>query len=273
VAAPREIELSDGTIIPILYEDRSVLAIDKPAGWLLAPDSWDRASRNLQLALESSLSCRAYWARSRNLKFLRFIHRLDAGTSGVLLLAKSRGALQAYSNLFAKRQVEKVYLAVVHGVPRQARWNCSLEIVPDPTVKGRMSVIPNANSGQRGQRKSAIQKPQSATARQAETSFRVVQTGTETTLVEARPATGRTHQIRVHLAVTGHPVHGDTLYGQSNHGRKPGSLALRAILLSCRDPFTKRKVRIEAPFFEFARSFGFNVNRNELFPDAERQMI
>jgi len=273
VAAPQQIELGDGTIIPILYEDRSLLAIDTPAGWMLAPDSWDRTGRNLHLALESSLSGGAYWARSRNLKFLRFIHRLDAGTSGVLLLAKSRGALQAYSKLFERREVEKVYLAVVHGTPRQSCWSCRLEIVPDPAAKGRMCVIPEANTGQKAQRKSTIHKPQTATARWAETSFRLIKAGPESALVEARPATGRTHQIRVHLAVAGHPVCGDTIYGPSNPGWVSGSLALRAILLACRDPFTKREVRIETPFVEFARSFGFNVNRNELFPDAQRQMI
>src|SRR3981081_814023 len=104
MAKPKHIELNDGDIvIPILYEDRSVLAVDKPAGWLLAPDSWDQTGRNLQLALQSSLNAGGFWARSRNLKYLRFIHRLDAETSGVLLLAKSPGALSAYSGLFEER--------------------------------------------------------------------------------------------------------------------------------------------------------------------------
>jgi len=73
------IELGDGTRIPILYEARSVLAIDKPAGWLLAPDSWNKTGRNLQLALRSSIEAGDFWARARNLKFLRFVHRLNAG--------------------------------------------------------------------------------------------------------------------------------------------------------------------------------------------------
>ena len=86
--------------IPILYEDRSVLAIDKPAGWMLVPAHWQRTERDLQTAIESSIGARDFWARSRNLKFLRYVHRLDAETSGVLLLAKSPGAVNAYSNLF-----------------------------------------------------------------------------------------------------------------------------------------------------------------------------
>ena len=83
MASPKEIELPDGTVIPILYEDRAVFAIDKPGGWLLAPESWDRTSRNLHLALMSAIHAGDYWARSRQLKFLRFVHRLDADTSGV----------------------------------------------------------------------------------------------------------------------------------------------------------------------------------------------
>ena len=274
MAVPQEIELGDGTIIPLLYEDRSLLAIDKPPGWILAPDAWDRTGRNLQLALESALSRGAYWVRSRNLKFLRFVHRLDAGTSGVLLLAKSRGALQVYSKLFERRQVEKVYLVVVQGVPEPTRWSCNLEIVPAPGAKGRMRVLTEADAEGKGQGQSAIHNDNAPSPRkQAETWFRVIKAGHATALVEARPATGRTHQIRVHLAAGGHPVCGDTLYGSSNRGGTSDALALRAILLAFRDPFTRRAVRIEAPFVDFARSFGFNVNRNELFPDAKRQMI
>ena len=110
------IPLAKGVVIPVLYEDAAVMAIDKPAGWLLAPETWDRTGRNLHLALGAALSAGAHWARSRNLKYLRFIHRLDADTSGVLLLAKSPGGLRAFSRLFESRRMEKVYLAVVRGI-------------------------------------------------------------------------------------------------------------------------------------------------------------
>src|ERR1700722_6211034 len=150
MAKPKIIELNDGEIvIPILYEDRSVLALDKPAGWMLAPDSWDQTGRNLQLALHSSINAGDFWARSRNLKYLRFIHRLDAETTGVTLFAKSPGALRAYSELFEKRRVEKHYLAVVHGVPKQSQWTCSLSLMPDPGMKGRMRIFRPSKSGAR----------------------------------------------------------------------------------------------------------------------------
>src|SRR5213594_2013263 len=93
LAKSNDIELPTGESIPILYEDRSVMAIDKPRGWMLAPFSWQKTSRNLQAALASSIAAKDFWARSRGLKYLRFVHRLDADTSGVLLLGKSVGAV------------------------------------------------------------------------------------------------------------------------------------------------------------------------------------
>jgi len=245
VARPKPIELADGTIIPILYEDRAVIAIDKPAGWILAPESWDRTSRNLHLALISGVKGGDFWARSRSLKFLRFVHRLDADTSGVLLLVKNPGAAPAYCRLFENGQVHKIYLAVVRGVPKRRSWVCRLKLAPRPGEVGRMKV-----DARRG--------------KDSETQFRVLQTNHDKALIEARPLTGRTHQIRVHLAESGHPVLGDALYGPLSgnpqpvtRNRPPASLALRAAALAYRDPFQKRIVRIEAPVLEFCLRFGF----------------
>jgi 23S rRNA pseudouridine1911/1915/1917 synthase len=241
MAKPKHIELAEGRIqIPILYEDRSVLALDKPAGWMLAPDSWDLTGRNLQLALLSSMNAGDFWAHSRNLKYLRYIHRLDADTTGITLFAKSPGALRAYSELFEERRVEKLYLAVVEGVPKQIRWTCNLPLQADPAAKGRMIIA---------------RKP-SADAKDAETHFEVLQSLPKTALVQARPTTGRTHQIRVHLAAAGHPVLGDALYGP-NPDAPRNTLALRAIGLAFHDPFQKRNIRILAPATWFLREHGF----------------
>jgi 23S rRNA pseudouridine1911/1915/1917 synthase len=259
MAKPKHIELNDGEIvIPILYEDRSVLALDKPAGWMLAPDSWDQTGRNLQLALHSSINAGDFWARSRNLKFLRFVHRLDAETTGITLFAKSPGALRAYSELFEERLVEKHYLAVVHGIPKQSQWTCSLSLMPDPGMKGRMRIFRPSKSASRDE-DSEIEKD-------AQTHFTSLQTTPTTALIEARPTTGRTHQIRVHLAAAGHPIVGDPLYGTDKAAESKGRqrLALRAIKLAFRDPFQKRMIYIEAPAQEFLREFGFNSEQFSL---------
>jgi RluA family pseudouridine synthase len=194
VAKPDHIELPTGEKIAILYEDRSVIAIDKPRNWMLVPFSWQKTNRNLQAALTSSIAAGDFWARSRGLRFLRFVHRLDAETTGILLLAKSQGAVASYGALFESREMEKVYLAVIAGVPKQTEWTCRLKIGQDSSGRGRMKV--DARNG-----------------KEAETHFRVLQNGEKMALVEAHPYSGRTHQIRVHLAASGHPVNGDDLYG------------------------------------------------------------
>src|SRR6185369_974113 len=140
MAKPDHIELPTGDRIPILYEDRSVLAIDKPRGWMLVPFSWQKTNRNLQAALTSSIAAGDFWARSRNLRFIRFIHRLDAETTGILLLGKSQGAVKTYGALFEGRQMEKRYLAVVSGMPKQKEWTCRLRLAPHPAEHGKMRV-------------------------------------------------------------------------------------------------------------------------------------
>lgn len=236
MAKPNFIELPNGEQIAILYEDRSVLAIDKPRGWMLVPATWQKTSRNLQMAITSSIAARDFWARSRNLRFLRYVHRLDAETTGILLFAKSLGAVNTFGDMFESRKMEKVYLAVVHGEPKQKEWTCRDSLAPDPQQRGKMIVDPRAG-------------------KEAETSFRVLQSKGKTSLIEAHPYTGRTHQIRVHLAGAGHPCVGDELYGPADKLE----LGLRAIRLKYNDPFTRRPVQIRAPVEQFCREYGFEI--------------
>jgi len=239
VPKPNFIELPDCEPITILFEDRAAIAIDKPAGWMLAPVAWQNTSRNLQAAIESSIAGGDFWARSRGLKFLRHVHRLDADTSGVLLFAKSPGAVKMFFELFENRRMEKKYLAVVVGVPRQKEWTCELKLAPD---KQRF-------------RKTKVDERY---GKEAQTHFKVLETRGKFSLIEAKPVTGRTHQIRVHLAESGLPIVGDELYGRLE-GDLP--LGLRAIKLAYSDPYTKKRVEIHAPVDEFLKEFGLRANQ------------
>jgi 23S rRNA pseudouridine1911/1915/1917 synthase len=252
VERPSFIELGqkrDLIRIPILYEDRSVIAIDKPAGWLLIPFSWQRTQRNLQAAITSSIAGGDYWARSRNLKVLRAVHRLDGDTSGILLMSKSLGGVESFGDMFESRKMTKVYLAVVHGAPKRSEWRCEAPLGPASGKIGR--VVVDRHNG----------KP-------ADTSFRVLSAGEPWSLVEARPVTGRTHQIRVHLLEAGHPVVGDDIYGpnadarvrQGGRTRTQFPMGLRAVHLNYVDPFQRKPVRIQAPTEEFLRAFGMRID-------------
>ena len=233
------IELPGCEPILILFEDRSVLAIDKPRGWMLVPHSWQKTRRNLQAAITSSIAGGDFWAKSRGLKFLRYVHRLDADTSGVLLFAKSYGAVESLGEMFESRRMEKTYLAVTAAEPREREWTCRLALAPDPQRIGRMIV--DEREG----------KP-------SETHFRVIEKIPGLTLIECRPVTGRTHQIRVHLAESGCPIVSDDLYG-----RQTGRLefGLRAVRLAYNDPFTKKRVEIHAPVKYFLKDYGFSFGR------------
>jgi len=152
----------------------------------------------------------------------------------VLLLAKSRGALAPFGKLFSGRLVQKTYLAVTDGIPKEKEWTCTLPLGADPAVPGKHRV--DHEDG-----------------KESETRFRVLETRNGRALVEAYPHTGRTHQIRLHLLAAGCPVAGDILYGKPH----PAGLGLRAVELAYPDPFTHRPIRIRAERPEFEKAFGF----------------
>ncbi len=248
---PLQIDLPTGETIPILYEDRSVLAIDKPAGWLLVPNSWTRTRRNLQLQLETDIKAGEFWAKSRSLKYLRYIHRLDSETSGVLLMAKSPGALATMSKMFEERTVDKTYIAVLAGNPKRDQWTCTMKLSNELNENGRIE-LDHVNG------------------REAETDFIVLARAETTALVKAVPHTGRTHQIRVHAAATNHPVIADPLYFTGAPTDAP--MALRSIAVGYDDPFDRRRVYITANPKTFLNAHGFrSVVASSIF--SERRTV
>ncbi len=229
---PQEIRLEPEEDVPfeILYQDQDLLVLNKPAGIVIHP-----AAGHFQGTLVHGLL-----ARVKDLSGIGgelrpgIVHRLDKDTSGLLLVAKNDQAHLALSQLFQKREIQKIYLALVHGVPKTPFGRLERPIGRHPVHRKKMSV--HAPRG-----------------REAITEWRLKEAfkRSRAALLEVHPLTGRTHQIRVHLASMGHPIVGDELYG----GRRPtGPRAARQMLhawrLSFRHPRTGEKLSFEAPWPE-----------------------
>jgi 23S rRNA pseudouridine1911/1915/1917 synthase len=174
----------------VLYEDPDIVAIDKPAGMVVHAGAGVHAGTLVNALLSRFQSLSALGGDSRP----GIVHRLDRFTSGVILVAKNDAAHRALAALFAGRQVEKTYLALVHGNVQTDRGRIEKPIARDPRHRTRMT----ARLG---------------TGRAAWTEYRVLRRIPGFTYLEVRIGTGRTHQIRVHLSSIGHPVAGDRLYG------------------------------------------------------------
>jgi 23S rRNA pseudouridine1911/1915/1917 synthase len=176
--------------VPILFEDDAILVVEKPAGMLVHP-SRQVTSGTLLNALCHHLSQHAPGTRPG------LVHRLDRLTSGLLVIAKTEHAHRVLARHFRERRVLKAYVAIVHGELREETLEIARPIGWDPDHHPHWRVM---DAG-----------------REAVTEVRVLQRARGLTLLEARPRTGRTHQIRLHLAAIGHPVVGDALYGGEAH--------------------------------------------------------
>jgi 23S rRNA pseudouridine1911/1915/1917 synthase len=157
------------------------------------------------------------------------VHRLDRDTSGVMVVARTPEAARALKAQFKARAVEKRYVAVVQGRMKQPEAVIDAPIGRDPSHRRRMALV----SG----------------GRQARTRYRVLAESDGVSLLELFPETGRTHQIRVHLAALGNPVLGDPVYGRRLRKRaRAARLALHALAISFVHPGTGERVAFEAPF-------------------------
>jgi 23S rRNA pseudouridine955/2504/2580 synthase len=209
--------------LPILFEDDFLVAIDKPAG--LAVHGGSGIAHGV---IESLRSMRP------DARFLELVHRLDRETSGVLLVAKKRSALTALHEKLRERDMDKRYLVGVAGRFRNEKQRVKLALAKRDAPDG-------------GKRVSV-----SETGQEAETVFRLRERRDDMSLLEAELLTGRTHQIRVHLAHIGHPVLADDRYGDFELNRalrKRGlkRMFLHAARLEFLHPSTEEKLVIESP--------------------------
>jgi 23S rRNA pseudouridine1911/1915/1917 synthase len=222
-AAPEDIPLA------ILYEDEDLVAVDKAAGMVVHAGAGVH-SGTLVNALLHRYERAALSGIGGPLR-PGIVHRLDRYTSGVLLVAKNDAAHRQLAAQFSGRRVEKVYLALVHGRVLRESGRIERPIARDPVHRTRMTA-------------------RLAEGRAAWSEYRVLRRFARFTFLEVRIGTGRTHQIRVHLASIGHPVAGDALYGAPAgvDGMPPlGRYFLHAHRIRFRLPSTGEELVVEAP--------------------------
>ncbi len=212
--------------LDVVYEDGDVLVVDKPAGLVVhpSPGHWSGTLVNALLARDTAYGGIAGVERPG------IVHRLDRDTSGLLMVAKSDVAQASLMAQLKARRVKKTYLALVQGSVQAAIGRVEAPIGRDPKNRMRMAVVPDG--------------------RPSVTGYRVRERFGAWTLLEVDLVTGRTHQIRVHLAALGHPIAGDTVYGTGTARRGPEGLErlfLHAWRLVFASPATGDLVRLEAP--------------------------
>jgi 23S rRNA pseudouridine1911/1915/1917 synthase len=222
VPPPQEISLEPQRIpLTIVYQDNDIIVVDKPPGLTVhpAPGHPSGTLVNALLAVCPDLQGIAGTLRPG------IVHRLDKDTSGLLVVAKNDRAMRALQAQLAERRVHKTYLALVVGVPKPREGQIEAPIGRNPRNRKKMAIVEGG--------------------REATTRYKVREELPGHALLEVEPVTGRTHQIRVHLAAIGHPILGDRVYG------RPSPLIDRQFLhawkLAFGMPLGGRQVEFESP--------------------------
>jgi RluA family pseudouridine synthase len=232
--------------LPVLFEDAHVLALDKPAGLLTSPDRFDPERPSLMKLLHAGIAAGKPWAREHQLTYLSNAHRLDADTSGIILLAKSKPVLVALADLFGSEKPARRYVTLVYGAALGDEFSVDAKLSPHPARPGEMRVDPKCG-------------------KRSKTHFKVLERFAGLTLLQCELLTNRAHQIRVHLRHAGLRVVADSIYGggplllsrlKKNYRLKEGKVerplisrvALHAEQLTLPHPITGETMAITAPW-------------------------
>lgn len=197
--------------LPVLYEDNDCVVINKPAGVLT----------HAQGALSTEATVASFLRdKLQDLEGARggIVHRLDRATSGVIICAKNQAALSFMQKQFQQRKTKKTYMAIVKGHLKLKEAVIDMPIERNPKAPATFRVGINGKS--------------------ATTQYKVIQESKDYSLIEMKPLTGRTHQLRVHMAEQGHPIVGDPLYGNGSFGDR---LFLHALSLEITTPDRERR--------------------------------
>lgn len=211
--------------LPILYEDDDVMVVNKPSGLL----THAKGGLSTESTVAEIVHPKTSFASDTDRPGI--VHRLDRDTSGVLIIAKTAEAAAHLQRQFAQRTTKKTYLAVTDGVPKLTAAKIDLPIGRNPSAPSTFRIDPNG-------------KP-------AQTTYRVLMATDNQALIELKPTTGRTHQLRVHLAYLNTPILGDRVYGKPNASR----LMLHAHKLEITLPSGERKTFKAAVPEEFQQLF------------------
>ncbi len=211
--------------LEVIFENEDVAVVNKPAGMVVHPAAGHASGTLVNAALAEFEDLEGIGGEMRP----GVVHRLDKDTSGIIVLAKNDRALTALQEQFKSRQVRKVYIALVDGAPPTPTGRVEAAIARDPAHRKKMAVVSLAKG------------------RHAESEYRTLETFPQHTLVEVHPITGRTHQIRLHMAFLKCPIVGDTVYGRVHPSLEIQRHFLHAARLAITLPGESTPRTFEAP--------------------------